>query len=120
MISSIDKFHAWAKAYSLFQANADKDCISNPELAADHMIELLDSRIDGWANEHFTKLYYPGWNSVDNLPPVRERVIITDGNVCAEAHLNHHGLFEGWTLLNDIHIGEIIYWMKLPTPPHKM
>jgi len=56
-----------------------------------------------------------------NLPKRRTRVLITDGKIVTEAHLNKiSGLWEGYTLLGLESLGEVTMWQNLPTIPESM
>lgn len=52
----------------------------------------------------------------DALPPLRCRVLITDGNITTMAWISDYRKgWEGWVLLGLEYLGDVIAWQHLPT-----
>jgi len=54
----------------------------------------------------------------EELPERRKRVLITDGKLVTEAHLNkRNNTWEGYMIVGVQEFGEPIWWAELPAPP---
>lgn len=54
----------------------------------------------------------------ERMPERRKRVLVTDGELVTEAHLNKRsGAWEGYTIVGIKQLEQPIWWAELPEPP---
>jgi hypothetical protein len=59
-----------------------------------------------------------GWTIVteNTMPPLRNRVLVTDGDIVCIAWVNSYKKgFEGWKTIDNEYLNDIIAWKDLPT-----
>lgn len=57
-------------------------------------------------------------NAADNLPALRKRVLVTDGQLVSIAWINDYRKgWEGWVTLDTEYLDTITMWSELPIPP---